>query len=113
MSSRLMGYAVHVGLLLIAWISLTGILIAVGLGVVHSSTIAAFDRHITSTVVAHRTAGLNGAMKALTWLGSWVALVVTALVVLVLAIRGRIAWLAVGLAVVAWAGEATAVALAK
>src|SRR6516225_7554562 len=107
------GYAVRIGLLLAAWMALTGMLVAVGFGVVHSSTAAAFDRHVTSTVVAHRSPALNSAMKAVTWLGSWVALVIAGVVVLVLAVRGRLAWLAVVLAVVAWAGETGGVQLAK
>ncbi len=100
-------------LLVAMWAGLTGILIAIGFGVVHSSTVTAFDRHVTSTVVAHRTPALNTAMKALTWLGSWVALVVTGVVVLIFALRGRLVWLAVLLAAVAWAGEAAGVWLAK
>ena len=107
------GYAVRVGLLLSAWMALTGILIAVGFGVVHSSTVAAFDRHVTSTVVTHRSPVLNSVMKALTWLGSWVALVIAGVVVLVLAVRGRLVWLAVVFAVLAWAGETGGVQLAK
>ena len=47
-------------------------LIGVGVGVVHSSSVNGFDRHVTSVVVAHRTQALNEAMKAVTWLGSWV-----------------------------------------
>jgi undecaprenyl-diphosphatase len=99
--------------LLAVWAGLTGIVIAIGFAVVHSSTVNAFDRHITSTVVAHRTPALNTAMKALTWLGSWVALVITGVIVLVLAFRRRLVWLAVLLAVVAWAGESAGVWLAK
>lgn len=99
--------------LLVAWVTLTGLLIAVGFGVVHSSLVGRFDRHITATVVAHRTPAINAAMKVLTWLGSWVALVFTGVVMLVLALRRRIAWLAVILAVVAWGGETGAVQLAK
>jgi hypothetical protein len=107
------GYAVRVGLLLAAWMALTGMLIAAGFGVVHSSTVASFDRHVTSIVVAHRTPALNSAMKALTWLGSWVALVIAGVIVVVLAVRGRLVWLAVVLAVVAWGGETGGVQLAK
>jgi undecaprenyl-diphosphatase len=98
---------------LAAWAGFTGILIAAGSGVVHSSTVTAFDKHITSSVVAHRTDVLTEAMKAITWLGSWVALVTAAVVLLVLAIRGRLLWLAVVLALMAWAGEAGGVTLAK
>ena len=103
----------RVGVLLAAWVGLTGMLIAAGAGVVHSATASAFDKHITSMVVGRRTNALNEVMKAITWLGSWVALVVTAVVVLVLAARGRLRWFAVLLAVVAWAGEAGGVTLAK
>jgi undecaprenyl-diphosphatase len=99
--------------LLVAWLALTGLLIAIGFGVVHSSAVGRFDRHVTATVVAHRTPALNTAMKVLTWLGSWVALVITGVIMLVLALRGRIVWLAVLLAVVAWGGETGAVQLAK
>jgi undecaprenyl-diphosphatase len=99
--------------LLVAWAALTGILIIAGTAVVHSSTVGAFDRHVTSLVVGHRTPALNTAMKAITWLGSWVALVTTAVLMVVLAVRGRLVWLAVVLAVAAWAGEASSVALAK
>jgi undecaprenyl-diphosphatase len=88
-------------------------LIAIGIGVVHSSTVTAFDHHVTTSVVAHRTPALNAAMKAVTWLGSWVALVTTAVLIVVLAIRRRVAGIGVVLAVVAWGGEAGAVALAK
>jgi undecaprenyl-diphosphatase len=94
-------------------VGLTGILIVIGVGVVHSSTVAALDRHITSMVVAHRSPALNTAMKAVTWLGSWIALVISGAVVLVLAVRGRLAWLAVLIAVVVWAGEAAGVWLGK
>jgi membrane-associated phospholipid phosphatase len=103
----------RIGLLLALWGGLTGVLIALGFGVVHSSTVNAFDRHVTSTVVAHRSSALNATMQALTWLGSWVALVITGAVVLVLAVRGRLAWFAVMLALVVWPGEATGVWLAK
>ena len=101
------------GMLLATWVGLTAILIALGAGVVHSSTASSFDKHLTSMVVGHRTEPLNDVMKAITWLGSWVALVITAVLLVVLAVRGRLRWLAVLLAVVAWAGEAGAVSLAK
>jgi membrane-associated phospholipid phosphatase len=106
-------YALRLGVLLGAWVVFTGIVVVAGIFVVHSSAIAAFDNHITSIVVAHRTHSLNQAMKAITWLGSWVALVAAAAVLVVLAARDRIPWIAVLLAVVAWVGEVGAVALAK
>ena len=60
-----------------AWAALTGLLIAAGVAVEHSSSVGSLDRHVTSVVVAHRTPALNDVMKAVTWLGSWVALVAT------------------------------------
>jgi undecaprenyl-diphosphatase len=101
------------GVLLAAWVGLTGILIVAGIGVVHSPTVAAFDRHVTTTVVTHRTDALNQVMNVITWLGSWVALVAVALLLAVLAVCGRLRWLAAVLAVVAWVGEAVAVTLTK
>jgi undecaprenyl-diphosphatase len=95
------------------WAALTGILIVVGIAVVHSSAVNHFDQRVSTTVVAHRSPALDALMKAVTWLGSWVALVVTASVLLVLAVRKRLPWAAVLVAVVAWGGEAGGVALAK
>jgi membrane-associated phospholipid phosphatase len=99
--------------LILAWAVLTGLLIAVGLAVEHSSSVNAFDRHVTSVVVAHRTPALNAVMKAVTWLGSWVALVATAILLVVLVLRRRLPMAAVVLGVVAWAGESGGVTLAK
>jgi membrane-associated phospholipid phosphatase len=105
--------SVRVLVLIVAWAALTGLLIAAGVSVTHSSSVNAFDRHVTSVVVAHRTPGLNAVMKALTWLGSWVALVATGILLVVLALRRRLPIAAVVLAVVAWAGENGGVTLAK
>jgi undecaprenyl-diphosphatase len=113
MSARTPGYAMRVVLLLALWACLTGILIAAGFGVVHSSAVNVFDHHVTSTVVVHRTPALNTAMKALTWLGSWVALVITGVLILVLAVRGHLARIALLIAVALWAGEASGVWLGK
>ena len=99
--------------LVLAWAALTGLLIAVGEGVVHSSSLNAFDRHVTSVVVAHRTPALDAVMKAVTWLGSWVALVATGILLGLLALRRRLPVAAVVLAAVAWAGENGGVTLAK
>ncbi len=96
-----------------AWAVLTGALIGVGVGVVHSSSVNGFDRHVTSVVVAHRTQALNEAMRAVTWLGSWVALVATGILLVVLALRHRLPMFAVALGVIAWAGESGGVTLAK
>lgn len=106
-------YAVRAGVILIAWALLVGLLIGVGEIVLRSSAVAAFDRHITSAVVTHRSPGLNAAMKAITWLGSWVALVATgALLVILVAIR-RVPLVGVMLAVLFWAGESWGVTLTK
>ena len=99
--------------LVVAWAALTGLLIAVGVGVVHSSSVNGFDRHVTSVVVAHRTPALNEAMKAVTWLGSWVALVATGILLVILALRRRLPMVAVVFAIIAWAGENGGVTLAK
>ena len=98
---------------MVAWAVLTGLLIAVGVGVVHSTSVKGFDRHVTSFVVAHRTPALNRAMKAVTWLGSWVALVATAILLVVLVLRRRLPTVVLVLAVIAWAGENGGVLLAK
>jgi len=100
-------------LLVVAWAALTGLLIGVGVGVVHSSSVSRFDRNVTSVVVAHRTQALNEAMRAVTCLGSWVALVATGILLVVLALRQRLPMVAVVLAVIAWAGENGGVTLAK
>ena len=99
--------------LVVAWAALTGLLIVAGLGVVHSSSVNGFDRHVTSVVVAHRTPALNDTMKAVTWLGSWVALAATGILLVVLGLRRRLPMLAVVLALIAWAGETGGVTLAK
>jgi membrane-associated phospholipid phosphatase len=99
--------------LIVTWSVLTGLLIGVGVAVVHSSSVNAFDRHATSVVVAHRTSALNEVMKAMTWLGSWVALVATGILLVFLALRRHLPMVAVVLAVIAWAGENSGVTLAK
>ena len=99
--------------LVLIWAVLTGLLIGAGVAVVHSSSVNAFDRHATSVVVAHRTAALDEVMKAMTWLGSWVALVATGILLVFLALRRRLPMVAVLLAVIAWAGENGGVTLAK
>ena len=99
--------------ILLAWACLTGILIAAGVWVTHSSSVNGFDRHVTSVVVAHRTPVLDSVMKAVTWLGSWVALVATGIFLVVLVVRRRLPMAAVFLAAVVWAGESGGVTLAK
>ena len=52
-------------------------------------------------------------MKAVTWLGSWVALLVTAIIIAVLVITRCLPVLAAVVAVFAWAGEAGGVRIGK
>jgi undecaprenyl-diphosphatase len=95
------------------WAGLTGLLIAAGEVVVHSNAVTSFDHHATRVVVSWRTPPLDAAMKAVTWLGSWIALVVTAVIVAVLVLTRRLPPLAAVVAVLAWAGEAGAVRIGK
>jgi membrane-associated phospholipid phosphatase len=95
------------------WAGLVGLLIAAGEVVVHSAAITHLDHHATSVVVSSRTAALNSAMKVVTWLGSWVAILVAAAVIAVLVIARRLPVLAAVLAVFAWAGEAGGVRIGK
>jgi len=52
-------------------------------------------------VVSWRTPALNSAMKAMTWLGSWVAVLVTAVIIAVLVLTRRLPVLAAIVAVFA------------
>jgi undecaprenyl-diphosphatase len=104
---------IRAGALLLAWGLLVGVLIGLGEGVVHSSALTTLDRHVTSVVVAHRSQSLTAVMKVVTWLGSWAALVVVGVLLIVLAVRHRLSPWFVVLAIVAWAGEAGGVAVIK
>ena len=95
------------------WAGLVGLLIAAGEVVIHSAALTHADQHATRVVVSSRTAALNAAMKAVTWLGSWVALLVTVGVIAVLILTGRLPVLAAIVAVFAWAGEAGGVQIGK
>jgi membrane-associated phospholipid phosphatase len=106
-------YGVRVVWSLAGWAALTAILIVAGMAVVHSSAVNHFDHRVTTTVVAHRSPALDALMKVMTWVGSWVALLVTGCFLLVLAARRRLPWAAVLIAVAAWAGEASSVTLTK
>jgi membrane-associated phospholipid phosphatase len=107
------GLFVRLGALLVLWVCLTGILIASEVAVVHSAVLTAFDRRATAWAVEHRSPPLDALMKAVTWGGSWVAVVAAGVMIAVLAARRRIPILAVGIAVVVWAGEAAGVGLTK
>jgi undecaprenyl-diphosphatase len=104
---------IRLTVLVVAWLALAGVLIGIGELVVHTEGIQRFDHHVTSVVVAHRSTGLNSAMKAVTWLGSWVALVVAAGVVLLLVLRRRLPFGFLLLAIVLWGGTQGGTTLAK
>ena len=99
--------------LVAAWSALTALLVACGEAVTHSASAEAFDRHVTSVVVAHRTDAVTSAMKVVTWFGTWVALLVVLGLLAVACIRRRLPVLILGIALVAWAGEAVGVAVGK
>ncbi len=99
--------------LALAWVGLLGVLIAVGEVTVHSAAITHFDQHVTALVVAHRSPALNSVMKALTWMGSWVSLVFTGGVLVVLIAFRRLPTMVMALAIVAWLGELVGVHIAK
>jgi undecaprenyl-diphosphatase len=101
------------GVLAGIWAGLVGSLIAAGEFVVHSTAVTHFDRHATSVLVNSRTATLDSAMKAVTWLGSWIALTVMAAVVAVLVLARHLPLLAAAAAALAWAGEAGGVRIGK
>jgi undecaprenyl-diphosphatase len=103
----------RIAVLAAIWAGLVGLLIASGELIVHSSGVTSFDRHATDVVVSSRTAALDSAMKVVTWLGSWVALAVAAVVVAMLVMARRLPLLAAVVAVLAWAGEAGGVRIGK
>ena len=95
------------------WAGLVGLLVASGEMVVHSNAATDFDRHVTSVLVNSRTAALDSAMKAVTWLGSWAALAIAAVIVTVLVLARHLPLLAAVVAALAWAGEAGGVRIGK
>jgi undecaprenyl-diphosphatase len=90
-----------------------GILIGVGQLVTHSDRVQGFDNHVTSIVIAHRSVGLNVVMKAVTWLGSWVAVLTATAVIVVLILRRTLSVGFFVLAALLWAGTQGATTLAK
>jgi undecaprenyl-diphosphatase len=99
--------------LVVTWMGLTGVLLGAGELVTHWSVIAQFDRHITSWVVAHRSHALDATMKLVTWCGSWVAVAVTGVLLLVLVAAHKLPLAVVILAGAGWLGEESAVNLVK
>jgi diacylglycerol kinase family enzyme/membrane-associated phospholipid phosphatase len=101
------------GLVVAAWAVLTGVLVLGGRAVLASPGVTATDRQVTAWLVAHRTAALDEAMRAVTWAGSWVAALVVVGVLAVLVATRRIGVLPLLVVVVGWAGELAGVALVK
>jgi undecaprenyl-diphosphatase len=99
--------------LIAVWASLVGLLVAAGELITRSAAVTGFDHAATRDVVSARTATLDSVMKAVTWLGSWVALVVAAAVIAFLVLSRRLPAAAAVVAVAAWAGEALGVRIAK
>jgi undecaprenyl-diphosphatase len=95
------------------WAGLVGLLIGLGEIVTNSRAVARFDRAATRMVAGWRTPPLDSAMKAVTWLGSWVALAVTAALIALLILIRRLPVTAAVVAVLAWAGEAGGVRIGK
>ncbi len=100
-------------ILAFGWIGITAALFGIGELVVHSHVIMEFDRNVTNSVVNHRTPALNAAMRAITWIGSWVAVAVTGAVMLVLIVAKRLTMAHLLVLALAWAGEYTMVNLVK
>lgn len=96
-----------------SWMFLTGTLVLCGYAIKHSGTVNSADRRITSFVVNHRTATLNGVMRVVTWTGSWIAVLVVAVAVGALSWRRCLPILALGAVLASWVGELLAVTLAK
>jgi undecaprenyl-diphosphatase len=105
--------AFRVCLLTGAWIAITAALFGLGELVVHVPAITAFDRHVTHWAVDHRSPAHDAAMRAITWIGSWVAVAVVACVVLVMRATRRLTTAALLLVAMAWAGEVVMVNLVK
>lgn len=106
-------HPIHIAVLVAAWMALAGILIGVGELVTHSGRVDGFDHHVTSIIVAHRSEGLNTAMKAITWLGSWVAELFAAAALLLLVLRRTLTVGFLLLAVLLWGGTQGGTTLAK
>ena len=111
--ARLKAALPRLGVLVGIWAGLVGLLVAAGEIIIHSAAITGFDQHVTRVVVSWRTPALNSVMHAVTWLGSWVALAVAAVVVILLVVRKRLPVLAAIVGLLAWAGEAAGVRIAK
>ncbi len=105
--------AVRACLLILGWVVLVAVFVGAGHVVVGSRAINGFDRHITTWVVAHRTLALDVSMRMITWIGSWIAVAATAVVVLVAVVTKRLMAVALGLLAVIWAGENAAFNVVK
>jgi membrane-associated phospholipid phosphatase len=112
-TARLKSALPRVALLAGIWAILVGLLVAAGELVTGSATVTSWDQQVTRSAVSSRTAALNTAMKIVTWLGSWVALVAAAAIIALLVLTKRLPTVAAVLALAAWAGEALGVRIAK
>lgn len=112
-TARLKSALPRVALVAGIWAVLVGLLVAAGELVTGSTTVTSWDQQVTRSAVSSRTAALNTAMKIVTWLGSWVALLVAAAIIALLVLTKRLPAVAAVLAVAAWAGEALGVRIAK
>ena len=99
--------------LVAAWAVLAGLLILCGEGIKDSTWINSLDQRVTTFVVEHRTPLLTEIMKLVTWTGSWIAVLLVAIAVVVLAWRRRLAPRAVAAVLAVWIGELLAVTLTK
>ena len=101
------------GVVVTVWAILAGLLILGGEGIKHSSAVTSVDRRVTAFMATHRTVALDELMKAVTWAGSWIALLGMAILVAVLAWRRRLPFIAVIAVLVAWWGQLLAVSMTK
>jgi len=106
-------HVVGAACLLAYWVVLVAVVVGVGWLVVHVGAVDRFDRHVTAWAVAHRTPALDRVFRAVTSLGSWVAVVVAGVVVAVPVLRRRLPAEVLVAFAVAWAGEYGAVNLGK
>lgn len=97
----------------LAWVAVTAVAFGIGQWIVHSEWIPSVDRWVTGWIVARRTPALDGAMRTITWLGSWTAVAGAGVVVLALVTARKVSAAVLGVLALVWAGEYAAVNLVK